>query len=204
MKNGYSWRGYFFTFLLRTIPLYFLPSCAAGLFRVTSGCRYGCRFGKNLRIMTHPAHQVIGDIIFFLLSTILAFGIIMVAYWVLKGAIRSLFGQQDDVPDVLTDEQKELYALPIGAPRDGGNYIYNGVGWVRMDEEEAEQIRGLLKLKAKEGRRDPEGWDMLMSQPDPTHPEMMLEVLNDDDGDFGPDDVEEEEIERPDEIPVHG
>lgn len=146
--------------------------------------------------MTHPAHQVIGDILFFTISIILAFGIAVVSYWILQGAFRSLFGQQDEVPDVLTDEQKELYALPIGSPRDGGNN-FHADGWRKMTQEQAEAVREILKLKAKDGiMRETDGWEILAPETAVHHPEHSLELVNE-----GPDDVEDdEEVERPDEI----
>lgn len=149
--------------------------------------------------MTHPIHAIIGDILTVILCLALIVPALFVLYWMARGAYKAAFLISDPEPPLF--EKSILNTLPIGAPADGGAYTYDGHGFVRMDEEEAAEIRKLLKLKAKEGRRDPEGWDMLMPQPDPTHPEMMLEVLNDDDGDFGPDDLpDDDEVEKPDEM----
>lgn len=152
--------------------------------------------------MTHPIHSIIGDVITVILCVALLVPALYVIFWAVVGAYRAAFLPVDAEPPAI--ERNGLESVPLGAPRDGGNYIYNGTGWVRMDEEETERVRELLKLNAKGGRLDPEGWDVRINQPDPTHPEMMLEVLNDVDGDFGPDDVEEDEIERPDEIYTYG
>lgn len=149
--------------------------------------------------MTHPIHAILGNIITIVLSLILAGFFVVIAYWVIVGFFRSLFGQQDEVPDVLTEEQKELYALPIGAPRDGGNNFYAD-GWRKMTQEQADAVREFMKLKAKEKTlRESDGWEILAPETAVHHPEHSLEVMND-----GPDDVEEEEVERPDEIQVHG
>lgn len=153
--------------------------------------------------MTHPIHSIIGDAITVMLCVLLLAPTIYILFWAIVGAWRAAFGGAEDVPDVLTEEQKAAYALPMGSPRDDGNNFYAD-GWQKMTKEQADIVRETLGLKAKEGGRDPDGWDILSRQPDPTHPEMMLEVLNDVDGDFGPDDVEEEEIERPDEIYTYG
>lgn len=154
--------------------------------------------------MTHPIHDTIGTIITVILCIALIVPALFVLYWMVKGAYKAAFLSSDPEPPIF--EKSILNTLPIGAPADGGAYVYNGIGWERMDSEEAEQIRELLKLKAKGGRRDPEGWDMLMPQVDPTHPEMMLQILNDDDDDFsGPDDIpDDDEVERPDEMVKYG
>lgn len=150
--------------------------------------------------MTHPIHAIIGDAITVMLCVLLLVTTIYILFWAIVGAWRAEFGGAEDVPDVLTEEQKAAYALPMGSPRDDGNNFYAD-GWQKMTKEQADIVRETLGLKAKEGGRDPDGWDILSRRPDPTHPEMMLEVLNDPDGDYdGPDDVEEEN----DEIPAHG
>ena len=154
--------------------------------------------------MTHPIHAILGHVLLVVLCALLATLALFVAFYAVKGLFISLFGHADEVPDVLSEEEKALYALPMGSPRGDGNNFYSD-GWQKMTKEQADIVREVLGLKAKEGARDPEGWDVLMKQTDPTHPDMMLEVLNDPDGDYGgPDDVEEDEVEHPDGMVKYG
>lgn len=149
--------------------------------------------------IVHPIHGIIGDILTVLLCIPVA-GLFLFAFlWPLYVAIRDWIGVADQVP--IIPEDSLLQSLPLGAPRDGGNYVYDGKGWSRLTEEEAMEVRNNLKLNA---RRDPEGWDILAPETAPAHSEHLLEILNDSDGDFdGPDDAEdEEEVERPDELVI--
>lgn len=149
----------------------------------------------NLITIVHPAHGIIGDILTIILCAVLIFGLLMVGYWIAQGAFRSLFGVDEDVPDITTEEQKALYALPIGSARDGGNNFYMD-GWRKMTQEQAAAVREYMKLKAKqEALQEDYGWEIRGPETQPVaHPEKKLEITN------GPDDVEEEdEVERPDE-----
>lgn len=160
------------------------------------------KLALKIKYMTHPIHEILGDTITVLLCVVLIIPAGFVLFWMIVGAYRAAFLPGEDSAPVPT-EKNALDSLPLGAPRDGGNYIYTGTGWERLSDEDTERVRANLRFsaRAKSAKRDPEGWDVLSSQPDPTHPEMLLDILNDVDGDYdGPDDVEEEN----DEIPAHG
>lgn len=158
----------------------------------------------NLITIVHPAHGIIGDILTVLLCIPVAALFLFTFLWPLYSFFRDLFGVPEDVPVV--PERDGLEALPLGAPRDGGNYIYTGHGWSRLTEEEAEEVRGNLKFAARaKMRTESDGWEVLAPETAPiAHPGMKMEITNDEDGDYdGPDDVpDDDEVERPDEMEV--
>lgn len=149
----------------------------------------------NLITIVHPAHGIIGDILTVLLCIPVAALFLFTFLCPLYSAIRDWFGVAEQVP--LMPEKSILQSLPMGAPRDGGAYVYTGRGWARLSEEEAAEVRANLKYTDRE--IDPEGWEVLAPETElVAHPDRLLEITND-----GPDDVEdEEEGERPDEIAV--
>jgi hypothetical protein len=155
--------------------------------------------------MIHPIHGFLETIITILLC-IPAAGIILFAgFWAIYAPIRRAFGTPEPDP---VFEKSPIEALPLGAPRDGGNYVYDGSGFVHLDQADADTVRGIVKYarKAKEraARNDAEGWKVLAPETQPHHPGMHMEIMNDTDGDFdGPDDIpDDDEIERPDKSEV--
>lgn len=96
-------------------------------------------------------------------------------------------------------EKSILQSLPLGAPRDGGNYIHNGSEYVPLHQTQAEELREWMKGREKEKQLakmiDDDGWEWRGEEHRPHHSGMEMQITND-----GPDDVEEEEeIEKPDE-----
>lgn len=158
--------------------------------------------------MTHPIHAILGNVLLVVLCGLLSTLILFVAFHAFKGLFLSLFGYAEDAPDVLTEEQKILHALPIGAPAGNGNYIYTGQGWERLNDEQAAEVRQNLKYAARAKMEDADGWRYVDLVPETAvhHSEHTLELLNDIDGDYdGPDDLpDDDEVERPDEKQVIG
>jgi hypothetical protein len=147
-------------------------------------------------------HDLVGTIITVILCIPVAAIIVFAGFWAIYEPLRRALGKPEPEP---VFEKNPLAELPIGAPRDGGNYVYDGTGWVSMSQADADTVRSILKVaaKAKEraARNDAEGWQVLAPETMPHHPGTVLEVLNDTDGDYdGPDDMpDDDEIERPDE-----
>ena len=150
-------------------------------------------------------HDLIGIIITVILCIPVVGIILFAGFCAIYEPIRRAFGTPE--PDPIF-EKSPIGGLPLGAPRDGGNYIYDGTGWVPMSQADADTIRGMMKYaaKAKEraARNDAEGWEVLAPETQPHHPGMHMEIMNDTDGDFdGPDDIpDDDEIERPDKSEV--
>lgn len=151
----------------------------------------------NLITIVHPAHGIIGDILTVLLCIPMAALFLFTFLWPLYSAIRDWFGVAEQVP--LMPEKSAIDALPLGAPRDGGNYIYTGRGWARLNDQEAAEVRSNLKYADRE--IDPQGWEVLAPETEPVaHPDRLLEITNE-----GPDDMpDDDEVERPDEKQVIG
>lgn len=148
----------------------------------------------NLITIVHPAHGIIGDILTVLLCIPVCALVLFTFLWPLYSALRDWFGVAEQIP--VMPEKSAIDALPLGAPRDGGNYIYTGRGWARLSDQEAAEVRANLKYTDRAKSQGAEGWEVLAPETEPVaHPDRLLEIVNE-----GPDDVEEEEeVERPDE-----
>lgn len=143
--------------------------------------------------VVHPIHDIIGMAIVVILSALGVIFFLFVFFWAIVGIYRRAFLPKEPEPEFV---KSQLAALPLGAPRDGGNYIYTGHGWERLTDEEAEQVRANLKYdrRLKVQQLDEEGWDVLAPETEiMPHPDMVLEVVNDADGDF--DEADEEEAQ---------
>jgi len=152
--------------------------------------------------MIHPIHGFLETIITILLCIPVVVIILFAGFWAIYEPIRRAFGTPETDP---VFEKSPLAELPLGAPSDGGNYIYDGTGWVPLSQADADTIRGMMKYAAKAKERakinDAEGWEWRGEEHRPYHPDMVMQIMNDTDGDFdGPDDIpDDDEIERPDE-----
>lgn len=151
----------------------------------------------NLITIVHPAHGIIGDILTVILCIPVAALFLFTFLWPLYSAIRDYFGGAEQVP--VMPEKSILQSLPLGAPRDGGNYIHNGSEYVPLHQTQAEELREWMKGREKEKQLakmiDDDGWEWRGEEHRPHHSGMEMQITND-----GPDDVEEEEeIEKPDE-----
>lgn len=148
--------------------------------------------------IVHPIHGIIGDVVTVLLCAVLIIPAGFVFFWAVVGAYRATFCSPDEDPPVMP-EKSILQSLPLGAPRDGGNYIHNGSEYVPLHQTQAEELREWMKGREKEKQLakmiDDDGWEWRGEEHRPHHSGMEMQITND-----GPDDVEEEdEVERPDE-----
>jgi len=145
-------------------------------------------------------HDLIGDIITVILCIPVVTIIIFSAFWAIYEPIRAAFGK----PEEIVFEKSPLAEMPLGAPRDGGNYVREGDEWVRLDQAEMDELRRANKRAAKARARkvDAQGWEVLAPETQPHHSGMHMEIMNDMDGDYdGPDDRPDDDTpERPDEI----
>lgn len=157
-----------------------------------------------MEFLFHPAHSIIGDILTVILCIPVAALFLFTFLWPLYSAIRDYFGVAEQAP--VMPEKSILQSLPLGAPRGGGNYIWDGTAYVPLNEADVDAIRSIMKVAAAAKERakqnDEEGWEVLAPETSPVaHPDRMLEITNDADGDYdGPDDrPSDDEVERPDE-----
>lgn len=148
------------------------------------------RSGVKNPNMVHLIHDFIGDLMTLILSAIFVASLLVPTFFIIQAAFVKLFGKTEQLPVI---DKSVLAGVPLGAPADGGNYVWDGHGWVHLNDADTETVRSIMKVAAGTRKRDAmneeEGWDVLMEESQPRRSNLNLEALNDIDGDYeAPDD----------------